>query len=271
MAYSYKGSISFGFVYIPVTLHNTIKNNDIGFNMIDKKTMSRIRYKKTCADCDGREVKQEDIVKGYEYEEGKYVIFDDKDFEKIKSKKDKNITIEKFVELSEVDPIYYDKPYYVVPTGAEKAFAVLVSAMEDEGKAAIAKTVLGTKDTLILIRAKDGSMLLSTLYFDEEVAKNPVKVIKENGSAAELKMAKAIIEGMTGEFNPEDYRDEYREKLQAAIEKKIEGKEIEAADDSGEKRVVGLMEALTKSLELTQKSKTVKKSAKSKPSERKKA
>ena len=140
MAYSYKGSISFGLVYIPVTLHSTIKNNDIGFNMIDKKTMSRVKYKKTCADCDGREVRQEDIVKGYEYEEGKYVLFDEKDFEKLKSKKDKNITIEQFVNLAEIDPLYFDKPYYVAPTGAEKAFAVLLSAMEEEGKAAVAKT-----------------------------------------------------------------------------------------------------------------------------------
>lgn len=164
MAYSYKGSISFGLVYIPVTLHSTIKNNDIGFNMIDKKTMSRVKYKKTCADCDGREVRQEDIVKGYEYEEGKYVLFDEKDFEKLKSKKDKNITIEQFVNLAEIDPLYFDKPYYVAPTGAEKAFSVLLSAMEEEGKAAVAKTVLGTKETLIAIRAKDGQMLLNTLF-----------------------------------------------------------------------------------------------------------
>lgn len=251
MAYSYKGSLSFGLVYIPVTLHNTIKNNDVGFNMIDKKTMSRVKYKKTCADCDGREVKQEDIVKGFEYEDGKYVVFEDKDFEKIKSKKDKNITIEKFVELSEVDPLYFDKPYYVVPTGAEKAFAVLVTAMEEEGKAAVAKTVLGTKETLILIRAKDGQMLLNTLFFEEEVTKNPAKSVNEKGNAAELKMAKAIIEGMTGKFNPEDYRDEYRQKVQAAIERKIAGKEIVAPKESGGGKVVDLMEALTKSLELT--------------------
>lgn len=121
MAYSYKGSISFGLVYIPVTLHNSIKENDIGFNMIDKKTMSRVKYKKTCADCEGREVKQEDIVKGYEYEEGKYVIFEESDFEKIKTKKDKNITIEHFVKLDEDDPLYFDRPYYVNPTGAEKS------------------------------------------------------------------------------------------------------------------------------------------------------
>lgn len=108
--------------------------------------MSRVKYKKTCADCEGREVKQEDIVKGFEYEDGKYVIFEEKDFEKIKTKKDKNITIEKFVNLSEVDPLYFDKPYYVVPTGAEKAFAVLLTAMEQGGNAAIAKTVLGYYD-----------------------------------------------------------------------------------------------------------------------------
>ena len=258
MAYSYKGSISFGLVYIPVTLHSTIKNNDVGFNMIDKKTMSRVKYKKTCADCDGREVRQEDIVKGFEYEDGRYVIFEEKDFEKLKSKKDKNITIEKFVSLSEVDPLYFDKPYYVAPTGAEKAFAVLLTAMEQEGKAAIAKTVLGTKETLILIRAKGGQMLLNTLFFEEEVTKNPAKKITEKGNAAELKMAKAIIEGMTGEFNPEEYRDEYRQKIREAIERKIAGKEIVAPKEKNVGTVANLMDALTKSLELTQKPKTEK-------------
>ena len=269
MAYSYKGSISFGLVYIPITLHSIIKDNDIGFNMIDKKTMSRVKYKKTCADCEGREVKQDDIVKGFEYEDGKYVIFEDKDFEKIKSKKDKNITIEKFVNLSEVDPLYFDKPYYVVPTGAEKAFAVLLSAMEEEGKAAVAKTVLGTKETLILIRAKDGQMFLNTLFFEEEVTKNPAKQITEKGNAAELKMAKAIIEGMSAKFVPSDYKDEYRQRVQEAIERKIAGKEIVAPREKNVATVANLMDALTKSLELTQKPK-VKKSLPKKTTAKKK-
>ena len=262
MAYSYKGSISFGLVYIPVTLHNSIKENDIGFNMIDKKTMSRVKYKKTCADCEGREVKQEDIVKGYEYEEGKYVIFEESDFEKIKTKKDKNITIERFVKLDEVDPLYFDRPYYVNPTGAEKAFAVLLTAMEQEHKAAIAKTVLGAKETLILIRSKNGQMLLNTLFFEDEVTKNPAKDIKEKGSPAELKMAKAIIDGMTGEFNPEEYKDEYREKVQQAIEQKIAGKEIVSPKEKNVTTVANLMDALTKSLELTKKQKTTKRGQK---------
>ena len=271
MAYSYKGSISFGLVYIPVTLHSAVKDNSIGFNMIDRKTMSRVIYKKTCADCDGSEVKQEDIVKGFEYEDGKYVIFENKDFDKLKSKKDKNITIEKFVKLSEVDPIYFDKPYYVVPTGAEKAFAVLLAAMEQEDKAAVAKTVLGTKETLILIRAKGGQMLLNTLFFEEEITANPAKEVKEQGSEAELKMAKALIEGMSGKFNPSDYKDEYRSKVQEAIERKIAGKGIVSPKESGSGKMIDLMEALTKSLELAQKPKPAKRTAVKKTSERKKA
>lgn len=271
MAYSYKGSISFGLVYIPVTLHSAVRDNSIGFNMIDKRTMSRVKYKKTCADCDGREVKQDDIVKGFEYEDGKYVIFENKDFDKLKSKKDKNITIEKFVNLSEVDPIYFDKPYYVVPTGAEKAFAVLLAAMEQEDKAAVAKTVLGTKETLILIRAMGGQMMLNTLFFEEEIAANPAKEVKEQGSEAELKMAKTLIEGMSGKFNPSDYKDEYRRKVQEAIERKIAGKEIVSPKESGSGKMIDLMEALTKSLELTQKPKPTKRTAVKKTAERKKA
>ncbi len=159
------------------------------------------------------------------------------------------------MELAEVDPIYYDKPYYVVPTGAEKAYAVLLSAMEQSGKAAIAKTVLGTKETLVMIRAKDGQMLLNTLFFADEVVKNPAKEITEKGSAAELKMAQTIIEGMSGKFEPEKYKDEYREKVQEAIEKKIAGKEITTPKEKNMGTVSNLMEALTKSLELTNKQK----------------
>ncbi len=255
MAYSYKTSLNFGLVYIPVTLHSAVRENDVGFRMIDKKTMRRVRYIKTCEDCGGKPVRQEDIVKGFEYEDGKYVIFEESDFEKLKTKKDKNITIEKFVSVSEVDPLYFDKPYYVVPTGAEKAFSVLLSAMQEEGKAAIAKTILGTKETLIMIRAKDGQMLLNTLFFAEEITVNPAKELAVGGEN-ELQMAKAIIESMTGEFCAEEYKDEYRERLQAAIERKITGKEIASPKEKGNGSVSNLMEALTKSLELAKKPKT---------------
>jgi DNA end-binding protein Ku len=167
MPYSFKGSISFGLVYIPITLHTAVRNNDIGFNMLDKNTMSRVQYKKTCVDCNDKEVRNEDIIKGYQYEENKYVVFEDDDFEKLKTKKDKNITIEQFVDLSDIDPIFFEKSYYVVPSGAERAFVLLREAMESQNKVGIAKTVLGTKETLFAIRVRDREMLLSTMYFHD--------------------------------------------------------------------------------------------------------
>ena len=247
MAYSYKGSISFGLVYIPVTLHSTIKENDIGFNMIDKKTMSRVKYKKTCADCEGREVKQEDIVKGFEYEDGKYVIFEDKDFEKLKSEKDKNITIEAFVGLDEIDPIYYDKPYFVLPDGGEKAFALLVNAMERERKVGIARAVFNNRETLLAIRVREGRMILNTLFFAGEIREVPGERTGTSGEK-ELDMAASLIENMTEPFEPKKYKDEYAEKVRAAVEAKIAGKQIRTVKKQAGPAVLDLMEALRQSL-----------------------
>ena len=248
MAYSYKGAISFGLVFIPITLSASIKNNDIGFNLIDRKTMSRVKYKKTCVDCDNREVKNEDIVKGYQYEKDKYVIFTEKDFEKLKTEKDKNITIEQFVNLSEVDPIYFEKSYYVKPTGGEKAYYVLLDAMEKEKKAGLAKCVLGTKETLILLRAKNGNMLVSTLYFYDEVMKAPEvkrpKILKK-----ELDLATTLISQMTEKFKPEEFKDEYNKKLKKAIKAKIAGNNIVVQKErKAPSNVINLMDALQKSL-----------------------
>mgnify|MGYP001863843574 FL=1 len=248
MAYSYKGAISFGLVFIPITLSASIKNNDIGFNLIDRKTMSRVKYKKTCVDCDNKEVKNEDIVKGYQYEKDKYVIFTEKDFEKLKTEKDKNITIEQFVNLSEVDPIYFEKSYYVKPTGGEKAYYVLLDAMEKEKKAGLAKCVLGTKETLILLRAKNGNMLVSTLYFYDEVMKAPEvkrpKILKK-----ELDLATTLISQMTEKFKPEEFKDEYNKKLKKAIKAKIAGNNIVVQKErKAPSNVINLMDALQKSL-----------------------
>ena len=250
MAYSYKGAITFGLVYIPIVLVASIKNNDIGFNMLDKKTMSRVKYKKTCVDCDNREVKNEDIVKGYQYEKGKYVIFTDKDFEKIKTEKDKNITISQFVDLSQVDPIYFDRSFYVKPFGADKAFSVLLEAMEKENKAGIAKTVLGTKETLLLLRAKDGKMLASSLFFYDEVVKAPEEV-KQKASKSEVELAINLINQMTKAFKPQEFKDEYNKKLKKAIKAKIAGNNIVAEKEkSAPSKIINLMEALQKSLNL---------------------
>lgn len=249
MAHSYKSSISFGLVYIPVTLHLCVKNNDISFNLIDKNTMSRIRYKKTCLDCQGKEVKNEDIVKGYEYEDDNYVILENADFEKVKSKRDKTIAIEKFVNLDHIDPIYYDKAYFVAPAGAEQAYSLLMGAMEAKGMAGIAKTVLGTRDTLIVLRVKDGQMLLNTLFYNDEIQVSPAKSIKPVTTGKELELAKSLIENMSGNFDPENYKDEYREKLVALIDSKISGKAFSMPKEKAERHIGNLMDALLKSIE----------------------
>ena len=255
MAYSFKGGLNFGFVYIPIELHASIKEHNIGFNMIDKNTMSRIKYVKTCVDCDDKPVKNEDIVKGYEYEKDKYVIFDDKDFDKLKSKKDENINILQFVKIDEIDPVYYDKPYYVVPKGANKAFDLFAKALEKQGKVGIAKSVIGTKEVLLALRVKDGKMFVNTLHYYDEVQPCPKVESNEKIDAQELKMATAIIDGMTKPLKMTEFVDEYQQRVQDAIVAKINGKQIVAPKAKEEKSVANLMDALTKSLQALEKDK----------------
>ena len=261
---AFKGAIAFGLVYIPISLNVGVKDNDIGFNMIDKKTMTRIKYKKTCLDCNDKEVKNEDIVKGYQYEKGKYVIFTDKDFEKLKSEKDKNIVIQQFVNLDEIDPIYFDKSYFVSPVGADKAFNVLLKAMEKENKAGIAKTVLGTKETLMVIRVKNGKMMANTMYFYSEIQKAPV--IKQSKiDKKELDLAVNLINQMTKEFKPEAFKDEYNEKIKKAIKRKVAGNEIvEHKEHTSPSKIINLMDALQKSLINNKKVSNSKQTAKTK-------
>ncbi len=248
MAFSYKSSISFGLVYIPIRLHNIIRPNNIGFNMLDKKTNSRISYKKVAV-ASGEEVDNQDIVKGYQYEKDRYVIFEDSDFEKIKTTRDKSINIERFVEIDEIDPIYYNKSYYVTPDGAERAFILLKDAMESEGKIGIARTVLGTKDNLIALRINNGEMVLNSMHFYSEVQKNPIKEIKVQADQREIELARMIINSMVSKFQPEDYNDEYYLRLQHAIQEKVNGQEVTIPEDISSPNIaIDLMEALQRTL-----------------------
>lgn len=261
MAYSYKGSISFGLVYIPIKLEAAAKETDISFNQLEKTTKSRVRYKKTCEDCDGKTIENKDIVKAYEYEDGKYVIFDDEDFEKIKNQKDKSIVIEQFVTLSDIDPVYYNKTYYVVPTGAEKAYSLLLAAMKNSNKVGIAKTVLGQKETIIALRENNGEMLITTLYFADEIKNSTAKIVNSTVSKNELDMAETIIKGMSRKLDITTYKNEYNEKIKRAIESKIAGQEITSPKEK-HNNVMDLMEALKLSVQNlntnTEKTKNVK-------------
>lgn len=260
MAYSYKTSIGFGLVYIPVTLHNTIKNNDIGFNMLDKKTKSRVQYKKTCVDCKDRIVKNEDIIKGFQVDDGKYITFEDEELDKLKTKKDKIVLIDKFVSLNEINPIYFDKTYFVAPEKkeSEKAFYLLKEVLNKEKKVGIAKTMLGSSECVVALWVKDNDLLLSRLFFHEEVQSNPAGAVKVKLSEKEITLAKSIIKAMDGKFDPTEYKDEYNLRVKQAIKDKINGKEIKKVETEKPVKITDLMDALQKTLKETKTPRIVK-------------
>lgn len=248
MAHSYKTAIAFGLVYVPVTLHACIKNNDISFNTLYKKTGERIRYEKTCENCPSK-INQDDIIRGYQYEKDKYITLTDSELEKLKTQKDKSIGIESFVNLDEIDPIYFDQSYFINPTGADNAFSLILKAIESQNKVGIAKTVLGSKEQVVAIRAINGQMILNTMHFYDEIQASPVKVINDKTNAKELSLAKLIIENMTEGFQPQKYKNEYRERLLKAIDDKIEGKEIKGKRVKARpNKITNLMEALQESV-----------------------
>ena len=249
MAVSHRGAISFGMVHIPVGLYTATQDNDIHFNQLCKEDGSRVRYKKVCAHC-GKEVGAEDIVKGFEYEKGKYVTMTDEDFEKAKTAKDRTIHILHFAELSGIRPIYFDKTYHAVPEqGGDKAFELLRRAMKEEGKVAIAKTVIGTKQKLMALIPTDSGILAETLFFADEVKEAPKEIQQPSVSDAELSMAKMLVNAMVQEFQPQEYKDEYQARLWEIIQQKIQGKEITVPPESAETTVIDIMEALKQSLE----------------------
>lgn len=250
MAASWKGSISFGLVYIPINLYTAAGESSVSFNQLHKKCGSRIQYKKICPVCN-EEVGPGDLIKGYQYEKGKYVTFTDEDLEKIKTEKDKSITISQFVDLQEIDPVYYEKAYYVVPDGGEKAFQLLLRAMSETNKVGIAKVVLGSKETLVALRAAGGNMLLNTLFFQDEIKPIQLQFAPAEQNPAEVELAKQLIGSMVSKFEPQAYHDAYKEKLKTAIAQKVGGQEITVPEEKPS-NVINLMDALQESLKRTQ-------------------
>ena len=251
MAVAHKGSISMGMVLIPIGLYKTTVDNDIHFNQLEKESKARIKYKKYCSHC-GKEVAAKDIIKGYEYEKDKYVVMTDDELERIKTKKDKTIHILQFAKMSEVNMIYYEKDYYaILEAGAEKAYELLRQALLVEKKVAIAKTVMGTNEKLLVLYPLKDGMIVKTLFYHDEIAVIPKQIPKMKLNDQELEMARMLIQNMTQTFEPEQYQDEYQARLREAIRKKIQGQEIVTSDTSAPDNVIDLMEALKKSLEQT--------------------
>ncbi|WP_312071638.1 Ku protein [Anaerotignum propionicum] len=244
-----KSVITFGMVAIPISMLTATQDNDIHFNQLHKEDNSRIRYKKTCAHC-GKEISTNDIVKGYEYDKDKYVVITDEEIEKIKTEKEKSIQILHFAQLNQISPVYYEKTYQAAPEpGGEKAFELLRAALMSEQKIAIGKTVIGTKDTLMAIIPREDGILISTMFYADEIKEMQKQYNKPEVSEQELNMAKTLISSMDTPFEPSKYKDEYQERLHELIEVKISGKEIVASEPEGAAKVIDLMEALKASVE----------------------
>ncbi len=252
---SRKSVITFGIVAIPIAMSTATQDNDIHFNQLHKEDNSRIRYKKTCAHC-GKEVTSQDIVKGFEYDKDKYVVVTDEEIEKIKTEKEKSIQILHFAQLNQISPVYYDKTYQAAPEkGGEKAFELLRAALMAEQKIAIGKSVIGTKDTLMAIIPREDGLLISTMFYAEDVKDLQKQYVKPEIAQQELDMAKVLINSMDTPFDPAKYKDEYQEKLRALIETKISGQEVVAAVPESSGKVIDLMEALKASVEKAKKEK----------------
>jgi DNA end-binding protein Ku len=250
----WSGNISFGLVTVPVKLVSAVRSKDVRFNQLEEGTGARIRYRRV-SEATGEEVPNERIQRGYEISSGQYVVVESDEIEKLTPKATHTIDIQDFVDLEQIDPIYFEQPYYLVPDrAAAKPYRLLIEAMTQLQKVAVGKIVLRAKEHLVAIRPLDGALCIETMRHADEVI--PVESLEDlpqgdevKPSQKELDMARQLIEALAGDFEPEKYHDEYREQLLDIIEKKAAGEEIVAEPLVEEPaKVVDLMAALEASL-----------------------
>ena len=248
----WSGAISFGLVNIPVKLFSAVSRKTVRFHQIDSKSGQRIRQQRVGPD--GEEVQYDDIVKGYEISPDRYVTIEPGELEALEPQKTRTIDIEAFVDLDQIDPIFYDHPYYLAPDkGAEKAYKLLVDAMEEAGKVAIARVVIRSKESLVALRPRDGALAMETMLFaDEVIPPDSLDELTVDGgktSERELEMATQLIESLSADFEPDQYRDEYRDRVLDLIERKAAGETITIeAPEEEPRKVPDLMAALEASI-----------------------
>jgi DNA end-binding protein Ku len=250
----WSGAISFGLVNVPVKLYSATSPKTVRFHQLSRETGSRIRQKRVDSST-GDEVAFEDIVKGYELTPDRYVVIEPEELEALDPKATKTIDIEEFVDLEEIDPIYYDHSYYLAPaTGGAKAYRLLLEAMRESGKVAIGKIVIRSKQQLCALRPSGDAMALSTMLFGDEVLASDrldeLDALEEaEATQRELSMAQQLIDSLSAEFDPEKFKDEYRERVLELIERKAAGEEIAVAPEAEEAAPApDLMAALEASL-----------------------
>ncbi len=245
----WSGSLSFGLVNIPIKLYTAVREERVAFHLLHDQDKVRLKQKMVCPE-DGKEVHREHMVKGYEISPDKYVIVRDEEIEAVAPKSSRVIELQDFVDLKAIDPVYFDRPYYLVPQQhAEKAYRLLVEAMEKTGKVGIAKFTMRSKEYLAALRPVDGVICLETMHFSNEVtaAKDVDEAPRDiKLDAREVHMAEKLIEGLSTEFKPAQYHDEYRDRIMELIKKKSHGEEVVTRRQAVEKetRTTDLMAAL---------------------------
>lgn len=251
----WKGSISFGLVYIPVSVYPATREEKISFRQLRSSDLSPIKYKKV-AEADSKEVPADQIVKGFEYEKGRYVVMKDEDFEKVRIESTHSIDISDFVEVEQVDPKFFYKPYFLeAQKGGEKAYALLHKALTGTGKIGIAKVVIANREYLAAVKPDGLFLVLELMHFATEVlSPGELNRPKTELTDKELKMAQALIDSMSGEWQPEKYRDEYRTALMEIIEQKAQNKQVAAKAPAphAPTNVVDLVKVLQDSLNRSQ-------------------
>jgi len=248
----WSGAISFGLVNVPVKLYSAVSRKSVRFHQLHDKDGVRIQQKRVCP-ADGEEVPYENIVKGYEITPERYVVIEPGELEALDPKRTRAIEIQEFVDLDEIDPIYFDHPYYLAPDkGASKAYRLLLRAMQETNKVAIARVVIRQKESLVAIRATGDVMTMATMVFhDEVVSPETIDELPDEEAEAsdrEVEMAEQLIGSLTSPFEPEKYHDEYRERVLELIEAKAQGEEIAVQPAEEPVKVPDLMAALEASL-----------------------
>jgi len=256
----WSGAINFGLVTIPVKLQTAIRTNDLRFNFLHKTDEGRINNVRRCS-IDGEELSYDDIVRGYEYEKGQYVILSDDDLKRVNPEATQSVDIVQFVDLGEINPMYFDKPYYLEPEKRGRhAYALLREALKTSGKVGIAKVVIRSREHLAALKPNGDALVLELMHFADEIVDQSSLDFPEHEKPVEneMKMAKMLIDSMTEPFDAEQFHDEYREQVLAMIEARAAGKVIEEAPVKAPRRdnVVNLMDVLQKSLEATKKERT---------------
>jgi DNA end-binding protein Ku len=248
----WSGSISFGLVSVPVRMYSATESKELRFNFLDRRDMSPIGYEKVSKDS-GKPVPPDEIVRGFEVQKGQYVPIEDEDLDRLDIELTHSIDICDFVDLEEIDPIYFRKAYYLLPQeGAEKPYRLLVKALEETGKVGIAKVVIRNKQHLAALRAYDGRLVLETMYYADEIRQPEAVDGNARLQKPEVEMAKSLVENLSDKFKPEKYDDNYRKELLDVIKAKAKGKELPEPKEEEDGEVVDLMAALRESVERTQ-------------------